>query len=220
MAPVVTIWSDVHCPWATTAIHRLRRARERDGLDVEFRLRAWPLELVNGEVDGRDALLLEVGVLSTYEPEIFSAYQNDAWPSTFLPAHELVAAARRVHGPRTAEDVDYALRLSFFRDSVDISLRPGLERALQLAAGFGSDLDAQAVLAEWDCGGPRADVLADFRESKDAGVQGSPHVFWPDGSDSVNPGFSGLQMQRGIPRIGAADPREPARLLREHLGAG
>lgn len=217
--PVVTIWSDVHCPWATTAIHRLRAARDQDGLDVEFQLRAWPLELVNGEAGSRDSLMLEVGVLSTYEPEIFSAYDNDAWPSTFLPALELVAAARRVHGPRAAEDVDYALRLSFFRDGVDISLRPGLEKAVQLAAGFGSGLDGEAVLAEWDSGAPRADVLADFRESKNVGVSGSPHVFWPDGTDTVNPGFSGLQMQRGIPRIGSADPGAPARLLREHLGA-
>lgn len=216
--PVVTIWSDVHCPWATVAIHRLRAARERDGLDVDFDVRAWPLELVNGELERRDAVNVEIGVLSTHEPELFSAWQAETFPSTFLPAFELVAAARRVHGLRAAADVDYALRLAFFRDGVDISLRPGLERALERAARLDSALDGQAVLAEWDSGGPRADVLADFARSKEVGVKGSPHVFWPDGSDSVNPGFTGLRFERGIPRIGGADPREPSRLLHEHAG--
>jgi predicted DsbA family dithiol-disulfide isomerase len=217
----VTIFSDVSCPWSTVAIHRLRVARDRDGLDVEFDLRAWPLELVNdGQSATREFVAREVGALSGVEPDLFGAYDNPAWPSTFLPALELVAAARRVHGLRAAADVDYALRLAFFRDGVNVSVRPGLERALELADTFGGELDGQAVLAEWDSGAPRADVLADFRRSEGVGVQGSPHVFWPDGSSTVNPGIGGLESVRGIPRIGTDDPDEPGRLLRTHLGSG
>lgn len=214
---MVTIWSDVSCPWSTVAIHRLRAAR--GDLDVEFDLRAWPLELVNGAGAAREFVVQEVGVLSGVEPDLFGAYQADTWPSTFLPALELVAAARRVHGLRAAEDVDYALRLAFFRDGVDVSIRAGLERALELAGGLGGVADPQAVLAEWDSGAPRADVLADYRRSGQIPVEGSPHVFWPDGTSTVNPGISGLESVRGIPRIGSSDPDEPGRLLRARVGS-
>ena len=126
-AVTVDIWSDIHCPWALVAVHRLRAARARHGLDVVFAPRAWPLEWVNDHGTPRSIVTTETAALAGHEPELFNAYRNDSWPSTFLPAFELVAAARRRHGARAAEDVDYALRLAFFRDSVDVSVRAGLQ---------------------------------------------------------------------------------------------
>jgi predicted DsbA family dithiol-disulfide isomerase len=210
----VTIWSDIHCPWATTAIHRLRTARDRERPDVAFDQRPWPLELTNRRGTPRKIVAQETAVLAGHEPDLFAAYDNDSWPSTFLPAFELVAAARRVHGVRAAEDVDYALRLAFFRDAIDVSIRAGLEQALEMLAKD-SDLDRDAVLACWDSGRPRADVLADYERSKSLPIEGSPQVFWPDGSTTHNPGMSGVEFVRGIPRIGSSDPEEPGRLLRE-----
>src|SRR5690349_24847921 len=116
MTATVDIWSDIHCPWALVAVHRLRAARDAQGLDVVFAPRAWPLEWVNRRGTPRGIVTAETAVLANHEPEIFNAYRDESWPSTFVPAFELVAAARRVGGPRAAEDVDYAVRLAFFRD--------------------------------------------------------------------------------------------------------
>jgi predicted DsbA family dithiol-disulfide isomerase len=129
----VDIWSDIHCPWALVTVHRLREARDKHGMDVVFAPRAWPLEWVNHRGTPRGILTVETAALASHEPGLFNAYRADSWPSTFLPAFELVAAARRTHGPRAAEDVDYALRLAFFRDSVDLSIRAGLRDALAIA---------------------------------------------------------------------------------------
>lgn len=214
----VTVWSDIHCPWALVAVHRLRAAREADDLDVVFDQRAWPLELVNSQSTPQHIVPAETAVLGNHEPTIFSQYTGD-WPSTFLPAFELVAAARRVHGTRAAEDVDYQLRLAFFRDSVNLSIRAGLERALSDAAEAYPGLDPSAILAEWDAGSVRADVLADYERSKDLPIQGSPQVFWPDGSTTHNPGMTDHEWVRGLPRIRSTDPDEPGRLLRAALSA-
>jgi len=32
----VTLWSDIHCPWAAVAVHRLRSTRKDNGIDVVF----------------------------------------------------------------------------------------------------------------------------------------------------------------------------------------
>lgn len=209
----VAIWSDIHCPWAAVAICRLRSARDQERPDVVFDQRAWPLELVNEQGTPRHIVGPEVAVLANHEPDLFSAYRNDSWPSTFLPAFELVAAARRVHGLRVAEDVDYALRLAFFRHSIDLSVEAGLREALDLAAGSNSDLEPDAVLEVWRTEPVRWEVFADFERSKKLSVEGSPHVFWPDGSSTHNPGMTDHEMVRGIPRIRSSDPDEPRRLL-------
>ena len=215
---VVTIWSDLHCPWAFVATHRLRVARDAEHPDVVIDQRPWPLEWVNGTGTPRDIVSQETAVLANHEPDLFSAFRGASWPSSFLPAFELVAAARRLHGTLLAEDVDYALRLVFFRDSVDVSIRAGLVTALQHAVEQNSGLDAEAVLELWDTGSVRADVRQAFARSASLPIQGSPQVFWPDGSTTHNPGMSDHEWVRGIPRIRSTDPDEPARLLRATLG--
>ena len=217
MTTSVTIWSDIHCPWAFVAVHRLRAARESTGADVVFDQRPWPLELVNGHGTPRAILGAEVPVLANHEPELFGAYRGDSWPSTFLPAFELVAAARRAPGPRAAEDVDYHLRLAFFRHSVDVGIRAGLERALTYAAEANPEIDAAGVLRVWESEPVRADVIEDYRRSHDLPIQGSPQVFWPDGSTTHNPGMTDHEWVRGIPRVASTDPQAPARLLAEKL---
>jgi predicted DsbA family dithiol-disulfide isomerase len=209
----IEIWSDIHCPWALIAVHRLRRARARRSAEITFVPRAWPLEWVNERGTPRDIVTAETAVLASYEPELFNAYTNESWPSTFLPAFELVAAARRCHGLAVAEDVDYALRLAFFRDSVDVSIAAGLRQALGIAADLNKDIDVDAVIATWTDLPVRADVAADFRDSRQLPIQGSPQIFWPDGSTTHNPGMTDHYWRGGLMRINSADPGEPARLL-------
>jgi predicted DsbA family dithiol-disulfide isomerase len=212
MVTTVTIWSDLHCPWSYVAIHRLRAARDAMGLDVVLDQRPWPLEWVNEEGTPRATVETEALVLAAHEPDLFARFDGASWPSTFLPAFELVAAARRALGAEAAEQVDYAVRRRFFRSAADVSLRHVLEQAARDAVGVRAD----AVMAAWTSQAVRADVARDFERSTQLGVEGSPHVIWPDGSSTLNPGISGITWTRGIPAIGADDPQEPARLLREH----
>lgn len=205
----IDIWSDLHCPWALIAVHRLRKARDEHGLDVTFAPRAWPLEWVNGHGTPRSIVTTETAALAGHEPLVFNAYTAESWPSTFLPAFELVAAARRVHGPRAAEDVDYALRLAFFRDSVDVSVLAGLRHALTLAPG----LEPEPVLDAWMRTNTRSDVAEDYRISQTLPIQGSPQIFWPDGSTTHNPGMTDHQWRGDLVRVGHTDPDEPRRLL-------
>jgi predicted DsbA family dithiol-disulfide isomerase len=214
----IDIWSDIHCPWALIAVHRLRAARARHRLDVVFVPRAWPLEWVNGRGTPHAVVTTETAALAGHEPELFNAYRNDSWPSTFLPAFELVASARRLHGMRAAEEVDYALRIAFFRDAVDVSIRAGLADALTLAAAADPGIDAEAVLGHWVRSNPRADVDEDFAASASLPIEGSPQIFWPDGSTTHNPGMTDHYWQGDLVRIGRTQPDEPERLLLAHLG--
>lgn len=211
MTHTVLIYSDVACPWALVAVHRLRHARDAYHLDVVFDQRAWPLEWINESGTPRPTLEVETAVLAQHEPGLFSRFSGESWPSTRLPAFELVAATRRVFGLRAAEDVDYQSRLRFFRDSADVSLRHELRRAVTEAG-----LDADAVLDVWHNEPVRADVAADYTRGLELPIQGSPQIFWPDGSTTHNPGMTGVEWVRGIPRIDTADPDEPARLLHKH----
>lgn len=212
-SPSVDIWSDIHCPWALITIDRLRRARQRHSIDVVFVPRAWPLEWVNRRGTPRGIVTVEAAVLAEHEPELFSAYANESWPSTFLPAFELVAAANRVGGLRAAENVDYALRLAFFRDGVDVSIRDGLERALAVADGLGEELDAQSVMDQWLRGNPRADVAADYAASAAVSIQGSPQVMWMDGTSSHNPGMTDHEWIDGVPVLKSVDSGTVERML-------
>ncbi|CAN5595879.1 dithiol-disulfide isomerase [soil metagenome] len=211
MTATVTIYSDLHCPWATMAVHRLRDARDRLDADVEFDQRAWPLEWVNEQGTPRNIVVPETSVLAAQVPDLFSYFRGDSWPSTFLPAFELVAAARRVGGLRAAEDVDYQVRRRFFRHSADVSLRHELHRAATDAG-----VDAGAAMKVWEQDPVRADVVADYAASQDLSIEGSPQIFWPDGATTHNPGVENLRFERGIPRFDSIDPGAPERLLRKH----
>lgn len=213
----IDIWSDIHCPWALIALHRLRQARARLGVEVTFAPRAWPLEWVNRRGTPRAIVTAETAVLASHEPRLFNAYRCESWPSTFLPAFELVAAARRCHGLAAAENVDFALRLAFFRDSVDVSIAAGLRRSLEIAASMNEEVDVDAVIAAWTNSPVRAHVAADFREGQQLPIQGSPQIFWPDGSTTHNPGMADHYWRGGLMRIRSADPGEPERLLRKSL---
>jgi predicted DsbA family dithiol-disulfide isomerase len=213
----VDIWSDIHCPWAFVTVHRLRAARDRHHLDVTFQLRAWPLEWVNKRGTPRSIVTTETAALASHEPELFNAYANDSWPSTFLPAFELVAATRRLCGARAAEDVDYSLRMAFFRDSVDISIEAGLCQALSIAVTLNVNIDHDHVMHAWRRTNPRADVADDFPASKSLAIQGSPQIMWPDGATTHNPGMTDHHWTGGLVRIGATDKDAAKRLLLEKI---
>lgn len=219
MTRTVDIWSDIHCPWALIAVHRLRRARALLSADVVFVPRAWPLEWVNRRGTPRDIVEVEVAALASHEPELFNRYSARSWPSTFLPAFELVAAADRIGGAELAEHVDYALRLAFFRDSADVSIEAGLRQSLDVAREYQPGCDVEAIMNAWLTLDVRSDVARHFEQSRHVAIQGSPQIVWPDGSSVHNPGMTDHYWRGGLVRINSMDPAEPGRLLSEKVYA-
>jgi predicted DsbA family dithiol-disulfide isomerase len=204
---VLTVFSDLHCPWAYLFSIRLRRARTGVS-DPPVAWRCWPLELVNERGTPWATVSQEIPVLTQLEPDHFAAPRRETWPSTMLPAMEALKVAGELGGPEAADRFDEAARRAFFLDRRDLSIRPTLA---DLAAEAG--LDRARFLDAFDGGGHRRSVIADWQEGRRRGVEGSPHVFLADGTGRFNPGIGKLDWVRGIPVPSQVDEGEIAKLV-------
>lgn len=123
----IVVWSDLACPWAHVAVHRLHRARRALDLDgvVRFDHRPFVLEIANSRPTPKRVLDAEIPVAGALEPGAgWEVWQDDPsrWPVTTLLPLEAVQAAKE-QGSGAAEELDRALRVAFFGHSRCISLR-------------------------------------------------------------------------------------------------
>ena len=162
---VIEVFADVVCPFTHVGLQRLVAYRQQLGRDdVAIRVRAWPLELVNGERVPRDLLVEEIAELQhTVAPDLFTAVDAERFPMSTLPALALAATAYR-SDVETGERVSLALREALFEEGRDLTEPAELLRIGQLAS-----LD--------DLRAGEADVQADYEEGRARGVIGSPHFF-------------------------------------------
>ncbi len=169
---VVEVFADIGCPFTHVGLRRLVEERARRGRpDVVLRVRAWPLELVNGAPLEPGFVAHEIEALRRQvAPELFTRFDPDAFPATSVPALALAAVALAA-GDAVGEAVSLELRDRLF------------ER--------GERVDTDAVLdaVARDHGLARPDpteaaqlVAADHAEGIARGVVGSPHFFVADGS--------------------------------------
>lgn len=209
-AGTIVVYSDTGCPWAHLAVHRLLSARAEMGLDNEVVLdhRPFALELANKEPTQKRLLDAEIPLLGGLDPSAgWQMWQGEewAWPVTILPAMEAVQAAKE-QGLPASEQLDRALRVAFFGLSRCISLRSEI---LDVAAGC-PQVDVDRLAAALDDGRARRAVIDQHRQALEGGeVQGSPHLFLPDGTDCHNPGIDMRwegQPGRGFPVILQDDP--------------
>jgi predicted DsbA family dithiol-disulfide isomerase len=185
----IQIWSDLLCPFAHVAVHRLTVARERLDLvdQVKIDHHAFPLELFNGP-HSRPGTDSEAVGLGTIEPAAgFRLWTAADWlyPNTVLLANEAVAAAK-AQGLGPSEALDRALRNAFWVENRTIGHRDVI---LEIAAETGA-VDVDALTGALDSGTHRADVMADYAVARTDEVNGSPHLFAPDGGDLHNPGVT------------------------------
>ncbi|HUY21227.1 MAG TPA: DsbA family protein [Acidimicrobiales bacterium] len=163
---VMEVFVDVTCPFTHVGLCAVARRRHDLGRDdAVVRVRAWPLELVDGvpldpvhTAEHVDALRAQVA------PALFAHFEPAHLPLTSLPALALAAAGYR-QGDALGEAVSFALRRALFEEGADIS-RPDVLAAVADAHGLG------APGSEDD-----AAVLADWHEGEARGVRGSPHFF-------------------------------------------
>src|SRR3954447_3352119 len=208
-AGTLVVYGDIACPWSHLCVHGLREARSRLGLDdaVTLDLRGFPLELFNDRPTPKRTLDAEIPVVGALDPSAgWQMWQRPdfEYPVTTLPALEAVQAAKE-QGLRASEDLGRALRHAFFGESRTISL---VSVFVDVARGC-DGVDADAIAEALDDGRGRTAVIEQRDTAARIGVQGSPHVYLPDGSDMPNPGidkhWEGDEGE-GFPVIDAYDP--------------
>jgi predicted DsbA family dithiol-disulfide isomerase len=163
---VIEVYADIWCPFAHVGLRAVVRRRDELGRgEVALRVRAWPLELVNGlPMDPRKTAEHIRDLRAQVAPGLFIGFDPARFPTTTLPALALVTAAYEL-GEGTGEAVSLALRDALFEEGRDIS-DPVVLSFLANAHGVGpsSAADGEVVLAEW-------------RQGEARGVKGSPHFF-------------------------------------------
>ena len=177
----VEVFADVLCPFTHVGLHTLIDRRGERGLDEpRLRIRAWPLELINGRpLDPHHVEAEIVALRGSIRPDLFAGFSVDTFPKTSMKAYALSAAADQVGDPALGEAVGMALRDAVFEQGLDIG-RPDV--VAQIATRFGLDpLDAEAT---------EAAVRVDWNEGKERGVVGSPHFFTAEGGNWFCPALA------------------------------
>ncbi len=177
----VEVFADVLCPFTHVGLHTLIDRRTERGLaEPRLRIRAWPLELINGQPLDPDHIAAEIVALrGSVRPDLFDGFSVDTFPSTSMAAFALTAAADRTGNPVLIEQIGMALRDNVFEQGRDIG-DPAVVQTVADRFGLtplAADATAAAVRADWD-------------EGKRRGVVGSPHFFTPGGGGWFCPGLA------------------------------
>lgn len=162
---VVEVFADIVCPFTHVGLRRFVQRRDEEGrTDVSLLVRAWPLEIVNGQPLDPAATVDKVAALrDQVAPDLFAGFDEHTFPRTSMPALALAHAAYRV-GLGPGEAVSLALRDALFEHGADLT-DPAVLR--QIADDHG----VQVERVDEDA------VLRDHAEGVERGVIGSPHFF-------------------------------------------
>lgn len=164
---VVDVFADVCCPFTHVGLRRLVHRREAEGAEFQLRVRAWPLELVNGApLDGPFVAEEIVDLREQVAGDAFVGFDVARFPASSLPAMDLTAAgyARDV---TTGERVALAVRDALFEQGRDVA-DPDVVASIAREAG----ITGWAPSDRW-----RDAVLSDWADGRSRGVIGSPHFF-------------------------------------------
>lgn len=167
---VIEVFADVVCPFAHVGLRRWVDRRDELGrTDVRLRVRAWPLELINGAPMDPEAVAGKAEDLRTQvAPNLFGGFTPAAFPGSSLPALALTHAAYR-HSLEAGERTALRLRQLTFDEGVDVSKPEVIDQVIdELDLPIPDISDDDSVTKDWD-------------EGRQRGVVGSPHFFTPDG---------------------------------------
>ncbi len=166
----VEVFADIACPFTHVGLHRFRAYRSQQGkVEPILRVRAWPLELVNGTALDGPSLRPKIEALRAgVAPDLFIGFDEHRFPTTTLPAMAAEVAAYR-RGPEVGERFSLAVRHALFEEGLDVSD----EEVLRVIC--------QSLHTPEPTESDQAAVQHDFADGKLRGVAGSPHFFTADG---------------------------------------
>lgn len=200
------MFADVWCPFTHVGLRRFVERRAERGSDLRLRVRAWPLELVNGEPLDPAFVAEEIeGIRAAVAPDLFAGFDPDRFPLSTVAPLALTDAAYAV-GVEVGEAVALDLRDRLFERGQDVS-----------SADVLADVVATHRLGETGPSAASSAVQRDWDEGKSRGVVGSPHFFTP-GGDFFCPALDVRQVD-GHVRI-TADPDGFERFLAACFGDG
>ncbi|WP_229749458.1 DsbA family oxidoreductase [Flexivirga endophytica] len=207
---IVTVWSDIGCPWATLALQTLSaRAGER-GVTLLVDHRAFPLELFNERPTPKAIIDMEVTAIAGLRPELgwqdWSGPESE-YPVSTTPAMAAVQAAKdpSVGGLPASDQLDAALRRAYYEQSQCISVHARILRVAQTCPLVA----VSALDAALQRGAGLADVFSQWGMARDLPVQGSPHFFVGGRYAEHNPGVTyhwTAPPGTGFPRLDEYDP--------------
>lgn len=212
--PVVTVWSDIGCPWASLALHTLRAAIRRHSSPLLIGHRAFPLELFNAIPTPKGILDVEVAAIAPVVPGLGWRHWNApeaSYPVTTIPAMAAVQAAKApdVGGLPASDQLDAALRHALYADHRCISVPAVI---LDIAAACLA-VDVDALRRRLRHGDGITAVYDDYDTACGPGIQGSPHIILSTAHGpswtAHNPGATyrwSAPPPQGFPRLEAYDP--------------
>ena len=166
----IEVFADVVCPFTHVGLRRIVAEREARGrTDIKLRIRAWPLELVNGKPMDPEFLRTEIEPLrASVTPDLFVGFNALTFPTTSMPAFALTAAAYRI-SPAAGEQVAMDLRTQLFEHGIDIGEASVIKTIAARHRVPVPDIDSQ-----------RQEIIEDWNAGKARGAIGSPHFFVGD----------------------------------------
>src|SRR3954465_11862598 len=153
---IVEVFADILCPFTHVGLHRLLQPPRAGEAFFMLRVRAWPLELVNGGVPlDADMVAAKVDALrATVATDLFRGCDPKHFPTSSLAALSLAGAANK-KALATGERASMMLRDAVFEHGVDIddprTLRRMADR-LHVFVPFGAEQD---VIDDWHEGQAR-----------------------------------------------------------------
>ncbi len=165
---IITVFGDVACPFTYVGLSMLFAERDRRAADVRFRVRAWPLELINDAPLDPAHVSREVEALRVVVPGSFAGFDPATFPRTSVPAFGLVDAAYE-RSDHDGESAAIAVRVALFERGLDIGDSDVLTG---LAAAIGVTLPTDEAA--------RAIAERDHAAGQDLGVVGSPYFITRD----------------------------------------
>jgi predicted DsbA family dithiol-disulfide isomerase len=205
---VVTVWSDIGCPWATLALVSLRRAIEKAGAPVLIDHRVFPLEFFNKIPTPKPIIDAEIIAIGGLRPELgwrlWTAAES-SYPVTMLPPMAAVQAAKAesVGGLLASDQLDAALRHAYYAESRCVSIPSVILEVAETCPAVNVDALAHEIAR----GAGVAEIYTQFETARGDRVQGSPHLFTAGGFDTHNPGatYSWTPPPSSFPRLEAYD---------------
>lgn len=190
--PVLEVFADIGCPFTYVGLSHLIRSRDRRGSSVRVKVRAWPLELVNGAPFDKDHLSAEIVALrAQVEPELFTGFDADSFPATSIPAFGLAHVAYD-KDLDTGEAVSMELRRAVFEGGQDVSDPTVLA---DIAQRHGLEVPSTTRSEEL--------ARAEWEDGRKHGVIGSPHFLLPNGEGAFCPGLTIERLEDGSYKVDA-----------------
>lgn len=189
------MWADVSCPFAHYSLQRFAQRRDLAGADhVRLRVRAWPLELANGEPLTAEKVGGEIpDIRAQVADDLFTGFDPDAFPRSTIDILGAATLAYEVDAD-TGEAFNLAVRNALFEDGAAVA-DPSVLSAIAEAHGFALPDEAAA----------REAVEADFAAGRERGVEGSP-TYFVDGKAFFCPSLN-IDHEGGHLRIAVDEPK-------------